>query len=148
MPTPLHLKPPTAAWIVRERKRLNLKPADVARRLNEMGYPDVREATVKVWESNSNRRPGPSNLEGLERLFGSHAPEVAAIGADTAILVDALREQIRAISDLAAEIRLSRAEEAVTRQEMMRALAALAGGRALQETQVGGARGTPVGAER
>jgi hypothetical protein len=51
MPTPMHLKPALARWIVTERKRLGLKPKDVADRLHAMGL-DVSEATVKVWESN------------------------------------------------------------------------------------------------
>lgn len=60
-------------------------------------------------------------------------PDTTGTTATGDALVDALRDQAAAISELAAEIRLSRAEEAVTRQEMMRALAALAGGRGLPE---------------
>lgn len=101
MPTPLHLKPPVAAWIVRERKRLKLKPKDVAVRLAAMGL-EVSEATVKVWESNANRRPNPYNLEGLERLFESAAPDQAQV--DDGSLVAALHDQTKAISALVSRL--------------------------------------------
>lgn len=99
MPTPLHLKPATAAWIVRERRRLTLKPRDVAQRLGDLGLT-VSEDTVKVWESNADRRPSP-NLEGLERLFGSKAPE-RSNHAEQPGLVAAIRDQTQAISELVA----------------------------------------------
>jgi hypothetical protein len=73
MPTPLNQKPPMAAWIVRERKRLKLKPRDLVERLAAQGLV-VTEATVKVWEANGDRRPAPENIEGLERIFESGAP--------------------------------------------------------------------------
>jgi transcriptional regulator with XRE-family HTH domain len=94
MPTPLHLKPPTAAWIVRERRRLGLKTRDVAERLNAMGL-DVTEATVKVWESNGDRRPSPYNLEGLERIFGSSAPTSAASTSSLEATMVSLLEELR-----------------------------------------------------
>lgn len=102
MPTPMHLKPATAAWIVRERKRLGLKPKDVADRLRAMGL-EASEATVKVWESNANRRPGPYNLEGLERLFESQAPIDAP--PDPTGLSAAIEKQAAAISELAAQVK-------------------------------------------
>lgn len=92
MPTPLSQKPPTAAWIVRERRRLGLKPRDLVERLAAQGLR-VSEATVKVWESNADRRPAPENLEGLERIFGSQAPSAA----EPFDLASAVREQTRAI---------------------------------------------------
>lgn len=101
MGTPLHLKPPMAAWIVRERHRLGLKPRDVAARLAAMGL-DVTEATVKVWESNADRRPNPYNLEGLERIFDSKAPaaeDPASGGADLAGAIRMLVDELRAMRE-------------------------------------------------
>lgn len=77
MPTPLNQKPPMAAWIVRERKRLKLKPRDLVERLAAQGLV-VTEATVKVWEANGDRRPAPENIDGLERIFESSAPTADA----------------------------------------------------------------------
>lgn len=86
-----------AAWIVRERRRLKLKPRDIVDRLAAQGLV-VTEATVKVWEANGDRRPAPENIEGLERIFESQAPGaeqsaptdyaavVAAIDRQTAML--------------------------------------------------------------
>jgi hypothetical protein len=116
MATPMHLKPALARWIVTERKRLGLKPKDVADRLHAMGL-DVSEATVKVWESNADRRPAPYNVEGLERIFGSSAPTrvdtadrdvlAAAIDRQTAMLEAVLTR----LGDLLAEARRQGAEE-------------------------------------
>lgn len=97
MSTPLNQKPAMAAWIVRERKRLKLKPADIAARLQAQGL-DVQEQTVKVWESNADRRPSPYNLEGLERIFESQAPRTK--GSDQSELIAALTKQTEAIGDL------------------------------------------------
>jgi transcriptional regulator with XRE-family HTH domain len=95
MPTPLHLKPPIAAWIVRERRRLGLKPADIAARLTAMGLP-VTDATVKVWESNANRRPSPDNLDGLARIFGSQPPDLTSPPSDLAAAISSLTDELRA----------------------------------------------------
>lgn len=102
MPTPLNRKPPIAAWIVRERKRLGLKPRDLVERLRAQGLT-ISEATVKVWESNADRRPAPENLDGLERIFQSRAPRdpepfdlAIAVREQTAAIqaqVDAIRDQ-------------------------------------------------------
>lgn len=97
MPTPLHLKPPTAAWIVRERKRLGLKPADIVAQLKAQGL-EVSEDTVKVWESNADRRPAPENLAGLERIFDSTAPQRGAgSSAGQSDLITALARQTAAL---------------------------------------------------
>jgi hypothetical protein len=99
MPTPLNQKPPMAAWIVRERKRLQLKPRDIVERLAAQGLT-VSEATVKVWESNADRRPSPENIEGLERIFKSQAPGRDAVDMTLT----------GAINELVAELRASREE--------------------------------------
>lgn len=99
MPTPLNQKPATAAWIVRERKRLTLKPRDLVTRLAAQGLV-VTEATVKVWESNADRRPSPENLEGLERIFGSTAPGTETPTGDQSALIAALDRQSNAIEAL------------------------------------------------
>lgn len=106
MPTPLNRKPLMAAWIVRERNRLGLKPRELAERLNALGL-DVKESTIKVWEANGDRRPGPFNLEGLERVFGTKAPEVSpATGGDA--LLAAIAAQTEAITALVEEMRQAR----------------------------------------
>lgn len=117
MPTPLHLKPATARWIVTERKRLGLKPSDVVVRLAAMGLT-VSEPTVKVWESNGNRLPAPENLEGLERIFGSQAP-----GKEPTESPDLAR----AIKDLVGELRQWRTEDRVEIAALRRAVVALGG---------------------
>ena len=77
MRTPANRKPPLAAWIQRERLSRKWKPKDIVDRLAAMNL-EVSEATVKVWESNADRRPSPYNLEGLEAIFGSRAPMAQA----------------------------------------------------------------------
>ena len=72
MPTPTRAKPPVPAWIIRERKRLGLKPRDLAERLTAAGLP-VAEGTVRTWEA--GRNPHPDNVEGLERIFGTRSPD-------------------------------------------------------------------------
>lgn len=94
MPTPLNQKPPMAAWIVRERKRLGLKPRDLVERLAAQGLV-VSEATVKVWEANGDRRPAPENIEGLERIFESQAPGPAEATPDLAAALMALVDELR-----------------------------------------------------
>lgn len=137
MPTPLHLKPPLAAWIVRERKRMNLKPADIAERLRAMGL-EVKEQTVKVWESNADRRPDPNNIDGLERLFGSRAP-VAASDRDQGAVALAVAEQTEVLRQLVEETRMSR----VAQETTAKALGELAGlvARALRREETLGVLG-------
>lgn len=86
------VKPPVSAWIVRERKRLGLTPRDLAVRLSAMGLPTA-EGTPRTWEA--GRSPSPDNIDGLEKIFGSHSPEAEAIG-DTAYLarIDSLVERV------------------------------------------------------
>ena len=91
-------KPPMAAWIARERKRLDLKPADVAGRLRALGL-EASEQTVRVWESYANRRPSPENIDGLERIFGTRSPEAEESAQDVAAVVaaiDRLTDAVRA----------------------------------------------------
>ena len=87
-------KPATAAWIARERKRLGLKPADLVTRLAAQSIT-VSEQTVRVWESNADRRPSAQNLDALERIFGSQAPERATTADDLAASIRELAEAIR-----------------------------------------------------
>lgn len=112
VPTPLHLKPATAAWISRERKRLGMKPRDLVERLAAQGL-EVTEATIKVWESNADRKPSPYNLEGLERIFGSKAPVAGPGRGDT---VPGLADLVAAISSLVAAIEQDRQERTATRK--------------------------------
>lgn len=119
--------------------------AKLSAALKRLGL-DRSTATIKGWESSDERSPIPPDaLPYLEELFGEPAPR-PVVAATPGEMVAALRDQTAALTALAEEIRLSRAEEAVTRQEMMRALAALAGGRALPGTPAGVGRGTPEGA--
>lgn len=111
MPTPTRAKPPVSAWIIRERKRLGLKPKDLASRLSDAWLP-VTEGTVRTWEA--GRRPHPDNVEGLERIFGTRSPDyMAGSGglisgmpgpADLTRLYELLETQTRAISQLAQAI--------------------------------------------
>lgn len=88
-------KPATAAWIQRERNRLGLKATDLVERLALVGV-EVSEQTIRVWESNADRRPSPANLDALERIFGSQAPERPA-EQDTGALIAALTEHTAAL---------------------------------------------------
>ena len=91
MPTPIRAKPPVPAWIIRERKRLGLKPRDLAERLTAMGLP-VTEGTVRTWEA--GRSPHPDNVEGLERIFGTRSPDYmagAGVGDDPSLVPALLR---------------------------------------------------------
>lgn len=98
--TPIHFKPPIAAWIVRERRARGWKPRDVAAHLEAMGL-DVSEATVKVWESNVDRRPNAYNLEGLERIFDSKAPSPEPLTEQEAVAaaIDRNTDAIKALAE-------------------------------------------------
>ena len=87
-------KPPIAAWIQRERKRLGLSTKDLSDRLAIIGAK-VGEQTISVWESYADRRPSADNLDALERLFDSQAPERAATADDLAASIRELAEAIR-----------------------------------------------------
>lgn len=106
MPTPLSQKPPMAAWIVRERKRLGLKPRDLVDRLAAQGLV-VTEATVKVWEANGDRRPAPENIDGLERIFESQAPVGDEATSDIAELLRANTRAIDRQTDMLAAVLLT-----------------------------------------
>lgn len=93
-------KPALAAWIARERHRLGMKPADLVARLEAVGV-QVSEQTVRVWESNADRRPSASNLDALERIFGSQAPERLEPGADQTAIVDAIDRLTRQMEQIA-----------------------------------------------
>ena len=99
-------KPPVAAWIAQERRRKGWKAGDLAERLATIGV-QVSEQTIRVWESNADRKPSPSNLDALERLFGGQAPERESPG-DMADLVAALMAQTAAITELVSELREAR----------------------------------------
>ena len=105
---PRTAKPPISAWIVRERKRLGLKPHDLAQRLSAMGLP-VADGTPRTWEA--GRSPSADNIEGLERIFGSAAPTEMAGGADST-LTAGLSALVEQISELVEELRASRQERA------------------------------------
>ena len=97
-------KPAVAAWIQRERKRIKRtdgKPwtvGDLRERLLLMGV-DVTEQTIRVWEGNSNRKPGPDALDALERIFGSATPDRSKSGdqSDLAGAIRELTEELRAM---------------------------------------------------
>lgn len=103
MPRPTRAKDPIPAWIIRERKRLKLKPQDIADQLSAMGLPVV-VGTVRTWEA--GRNPHPDNVEGLERIFGTRSPDYmdGAAGGDTLAassdLLAALANQTAAIDRL------------------------------------------------
>jgi transcriptional regulator with XRE-family HTH domain len=93
-------KPPVAAWIAQERRRQGWKAGDLAERLATIGV-QVSEQTIRVWESNADRKPSPGNLDALERLFGSQAPERPA-GDDNAVAaaIDRQTEVLRELIEL------------------------------------------------
>lgn len=121
VPKPTRAKDPVPAWVIRERKRLGLKPQDLADRLTAMGLPVV-VGTVRTWEA--GRNPHPDNVEGLERIFGTRSPDYMAgagpLGGDTPVpaayleRIDALVGELQAdralIRELVAELRAARAE--------------------------------------
>lgn len=110
MPRPTRAKPPVPAWIIRERKRLDIKPRDIAERLTAMGLP-VTEGTVRTWEA--GRSPHPDNVEGLERIFGSAAPGNEDAPADQTAVVAAIDRQTAALSALVDELQRWRTEDRV-----------------------------------
>ncbi len=79
-------KPPVSEWIIRERKRMGWKPLDISDRLKAAGY-EAEESTVQVWEA--GRSPSATNIEGLERLFGSTAPREREDQGDLAAVIAA-----------------------------------------------------------
>lgn len=129
-------KPPISAWIVRERKRLGLKPPDLAARLTAMGLP-VADGTPRTWEA--GRSPSPENIEGLERIFGTVAPntETSGNGSTLAPEVSAL---ITSISALIEEIRSARRERADLEERVL----ALELAAKLQGRSPDGANGEPA----
>ncbi len=137
MPTPLNQKPATAAWIVRERKHLQLKPRDIVERLAAQGLT-VSEATVKVWESNADRRPAPENIAGLERIFGSAAPTTETPSSDLAA----------AISGLVAELRADREEHRQLTEMRLRSLELAVERLSRQAIEAGSAPPLPRDAKR
>lgn len=84
-----------------------------------MGLP-VAEGTPRTWEA--GRSPSPENIEGLERIFGTVAPETGrsadATPADLSLLLGALLRQTEAITELVSELRASRADVEELREEM------------------------------
>jgi hypothetical protein len=114
-----------AAWIARERKRLELKPVDLAARLQGLGL-EASAQTVRVWESYAGRNPSPDNIDGLEQIFGTEAPG-ADEGNDTAALVAAIQAQTTAINALVGRLDVLTEGQATAAGEMMRALGILGG---------------------
>jgi transcriptional regulator with XRE-family HTH domain len=120
VPTPTRAKPPIPAWIIRERKRLGLKPRDLAERLSAAGLP-VTEGTVRTWEA--GRNPHPDNVEGLERIFGTRAPGFMGEPGDDTPGSLALATAIR---ELVEELRSTRQERAEQEQRLRALEAAVA----------------------
>lgn len=102
---PYKPKPPMAAWIQGERKRLGLSTQELADRLALIGVK-VGEQTISVWESNAGRNPSPENIDALERLYASQAPlERPQSGDATAAAID---RQTLVLSELVDELRKGR----------------------------------------
>ncbi len=146
---------PLGVWAYNTRDALDLSVEAVIAALPTT----YSTATLRKVEGGSSR-PGVRMWRELANLYTALAaekgvdiesqprlgPEPAEATQTPDALVLALVAQTEAISALATEIRLARAEELVTREEMMRALAALAGGRVLPRTPAEAEPGTPVGA--
>lgn len=94
-------KPETAAWIQRERKRLGLPVAGLRERLALYGVT-VGEQTIRVWEGNNPRPPGPAAVDALERIFGTTAPNrktPALEGEGLAQAINALVDELRSMRE-------------------------------------------------
>lgn len=118
MRKPRTAKPAMSLWLADNTDRLGLTPADVAVRVG------VSESTVRGWEA--GRSIGSASVAALERMFGLDAPEHEGAAGDQNALVLALATQAAAISDLVAELRLARLEQAEWNrgvQDVVRSLA-------------------------
>lgn len=109
-------KPVTAAWIAKERKRLGLSVDALREKLKLYGVTVSRQ-TIQVWESYADRKPSAQNLDALERIFGSQAPEKPAPEgtAGLAEALTALTDELRAMREerQSTEARLRALEAAV-----------------------------------
>lgn len=128
------LKPPVSAWIVSERKRLGIKTDELARRVNAAGG-HCTEGTVRTWEA--GRKPSPDNIEALERVFGSRAPDQPPEG-ETA-LAAAIFAQNELLRQLVAETQASRAAQETIAQALGELAGLVAAGR-----RRGGRPGAPA----
>lgn len=108
-------KPATAAWIQRERKRLGLSTRELSDRLALIGAK-VGEQTISVWESYADRRPSADNLDALERLFGSTAPERQEPSGDQSQMLAVMRDCAEAMRECASAIQMSVEEQRLERQ--------------------------------
>lgn len=81
---PRATKPALSLWLIDHRKKLGMKPADVARAVG------VSEDTVRGWEA--GRGIGPASRLGLTELFGESAPDGGGdyATADLAAAISAL----------------------------------------------------------
>jgi hypothetical protein len=145
---------PLGVWAYDTRDALDLSVEAVVAALPTTYHP----ATLRKVEGGS-ARPGTRMWRELGNLYAKRAaelgvaidpqprlaPEPAGSTETPDSLVMALIAQTAAIRELAAEIRLSRGEDAVTRQEMMRALGAVLAPRGRRSA---GERDTPEGAVR
>lgn len=84
---PRHLKTPLQLWIVDNRKRLGLTPADLAR------LTDVSVDTARGWESRGS--PSADALAILQAKFGKPLPEETQAVGDPGVtrLATAIEEQ-------------------------------------------------------
>lgn len=93
-----HLKTPTQLWVVDNRKRLGLEPADLAQ------LTGVSEDTARGWESRG--KPSEDALVLLERRFGVPRPKEEASPADQSGIIDAIDRLTAAVARI--EDRLDR----------------------------------------
>lgn len=139
LPVMARPKPPIAAWIARERHRLELKAGELAKKLADQGV-EVTEQTIRVWESYSGRKPSAFNLEALERIFGSRAP----VEAPEVDILAVVTRQSEAIADLLEQL----AEERQERREATAAFLAAVQAIARAVERPGGLEREPLGAGR
>lgn len=82
-----HKKTPMQLWVVDNRKRLGLDPADLA------ALAGVSEDTARGWESRG--RPSEDAIVRLEQRFGVPAPrQDEGIGGDQSAVIAALERAI------------------------------------------------------
>ncbi len=126
---PRHLKTPLQLWIVDNRKRLGLTPADLAR------LTDVTPDTARGWESRG--APSADALAILVRTFGVPLPEEQQGYGDASLAA--------AVLELTGELRAWRVERESTEARLRAVEAELESLRARPAAGASSGRSVPLG---
>lgn len=137
-----------AAWIARERKRLGLKPPELAERIRAHGGLIDSWQTIRVWESYAKRNPSPDNIAALERVFGTAAPDPES-AVDIGTLIAKLDAQTGAITELARAVQMALGALGIEHGNLMHALGIRLGQPEKQpDPEPGTSEGTPQPADQ